>query len=914
MPAICVFDGIGAETKFEQRRKQQLLNEYNADTSNLFKRHQRKLILRPLLAVLSILVVFATAYMLILPGITLEKATVCGQLEHVHNAGCYTPVLVCGIEESELHTHSEACYEKELTCGLEEHTHQDSCYASSAAPLTEEPSITPAGESEESPSVEPTVTAAVTPTVTPTPEPTTQQSVTPAEEYRFENDAISVKAVLSENAVIPADAQLQVMDITQESDSERYSAFQKLLLPVTDDTATDTSNEPGLLAYDIGFFVDGVEIEPTGGSVQVTIDYKSPLIDTGLSKDVTIYHVVETESAVALEAVQDVQSVISDEGTVESITFATDSFSPFIIPVGVTMSSSLHYLLIDQEAETFLNSSYYNAANPLGIAGNFHVVAFNTATLNSHTNGNILAKNLATTSNFGTKNYGTEVSYIQNYLQINGGSSADIDDILVIGSSNTVSLVDNGNSFALAPPGSTAATKIDYPRTIWQDNNTAALPFLNLTTVETQIKDIASILASQPNSNITATTTDINNTSLTLSSTAPLGVYNLTADQLAVYATGMNVRGFTTGSNDTVILNIDCAGKTAVSVPKIRMWMEGAAAFVPTNEITTFQSGKIILNFTNSANVTITFDQTYATVIAPDANIIVNQNLNGTIIGNNVTINAESHRTDFTGSLPVKITVTKSWYAANGTTLLTGTSIADLAVSVQLYCDNTAMTGAAYTVTLNAGNSWSNTWSGLNIGSGQKYSVKEVSISKAGTVIQTGEPGSPYSVAYTNNAGILDGTIAIKNTVASGSVQVIKTWHANDGTLLTGASIAGLSASVQLYSNNVAMVGAAYTVTLNAANSWSYTWTGLDIGSGQKYTVKETEIGGYTITYANNSGIQNGVIAVNNTRGQPFVLPATGGGGTNILYAAGTVMLLSVFLLTGMKIWYRKRKGGQSSA
>jgi len=909
MPAICVFDGIGAETKFEQRRKQQLLNEYNADTSNLFKRHQRKLILRPLLAVLSILVVFATAYMLILPGITLEKATVCGQLEHVHNAGCYTPVLVCGIEESELHTHSEACYEKELTCGLEEHTHQDSCYASSAAPLTEEPSITPAGESEESPSVEPTVTAAVTPTVTPTPEPTTQPSVTPAAEYRFENDAISVKAVLSENAVIPADAQLQVMDITQESDSERYSAFQKLLLPLIDNTAADTSSDPGMLAYDIGFFVDGVEVEPTGGSVQVTIDYKAPLMNAVTNEGINLYHVVETAAAVELEVVQGIEPVVSAEGSVQSITFDTNSFSAFLVTNGYTMSHSLDYLLVDQLSETFINTSYYNAANPLGIAGNFHIVAFDTATLNSHTNGNVLAKNLYANSNFGTKNYGPELSYIQNYMAINGSSAADAADVLAVGSSKIVSLVDNGNAFAIS------GTKIDLPKNIWQDSDSALIPFVDLAAVETQIKGIASVLAGQPNSNITATTADRNNTSLTLSSTAPLGVYNLTADELVnSYPNSVNVRGFTTGSDDTVIINIDCAGKTAVSVPIIRMWMEGAADFVPTAEITTFQSGKIILNFVNSANVTITLKQTYATVIAPDANIIVGTNLNGTIIGNNVTINAESHRTDFTGTLPVKIIVTKSWYAANGTTQLTGASIADLAVSVQLYCDNTAMTGAAYKVTLNAANSWTYTWSGLNIGSGQKYSVKEVSISKAGTVIQTGEPGSPYAVTYTNNAGILDGAIAIKNAVASGNIQVIKTWRANDGTVLTGASISGLSASVQLYCNNVAMVGTAYTVTLNAANNWSYTWSGLDIGSSQKYTVKETEIGGYTITYANNSGIQNGVISVNNTRGQPFVLPATGGGGTNILYAVGTVMLLSVFLLTGMKIRYRKRKGGQSSA
>lgn len=56
---------------------------------------------------------------------------VCG--EHVHTDACYTetPVLVCGLEESEEHQHDESCYEtsRELTCGIDsDHSHTDACY------------------------------------------------------------------------------------------------------------------------------------------------------------------------------------------------------------------------------------------------------------------------------------------------------------------------------------------------------------------------------------------------------------------------------------------------------------------------------------------------------------------------------------------------------------------------------------------------------------------------------------------------------------------------------------------------------------------------------------------------------------------------------------------------------------------
>ena len=59
---------------------------------------------------LSCVVVFCTVYALILPAITLERKTVCGQEEHSHTEECYAS-------------------DGRLTCGKTEHTHTESCYA-----------------------------------------------------------------------------------------------------------------------------------------------------------------------------------------------------------------------------------------------------------------------------------------------------------------------------------------------------------------------------------------------------------------------------------------------------------------------------------------------------------------------------------------------------------------------------------------------------------------------------------------------------------------------------------------------------------------------------------------------------------------------------------------------------------------
>lgn len=64
---------------------------------------------RKVMLCLSCIVVFCTAYVLILPAITLERKTTCGQEEHIHAEECYSGdgQLICGRAE---HLHTETCY------------------------------------------------------------------------------------------------------------------------------------------------------------------------------------------------------------------------------------------------------------------------------------------------------------------------------------------------------------------------------------------------------------------------------------------------------------------------------------------------------------------------------------------------------------------------------------------------------------------------------------------------------------------------------------------------------------------------------------------------------------------------------------------------------------------------------------
>lgn len=122
-------------------------------------------------AVLAVLVIFATVWVLLVPASALVKRVYCGMEEHIHDDACYELVLVCGYADEALgeadgetgsqesvtapedagqqsgqtpesgmqtgetaqpHRHEDSCYaeERQLICGQTElmHTHTDACY------------------------------------------------------------------------------------------------------------------------------------------------------------------------------------------------------------------------------------------------------------------------------------------------------------------------------------------------------------------------------------------------------------------------------------------------------------------------------------------------------------------------------------------------------------------------------------------------------------------------------------------------------------------------------------------------------------------------------------------------------------------------------------------------------------------
>ena len=291
-------------------------------------------------ACMAALVVFGTVYALVMPAATLEGETYCGMEEHTHDDSCYASVLACGQEEGNGHVHDDSCYETQLVCQLPEHTHTDACYA---APAGGEAAaeVTASGERVETDAPteadEPaeTAEAAALPDGAQVPEGYTRQYTVRDEEHGFAVTVYAPEGVVPEGAVLSA-------ALLQEGDEAYAQAEQALAGEAAQDAAARSEDgqaaetDYGFAALDIHFAdAAGNEVEPNG-DVYVVIDADGLLPEDVDPASVTVqHHAQQDDGQVTLETVADAadatEGVVAVEEKAISAAFPVDSFSHFTV-------------------------------------------------------------------------------------------------------------------------------------------------------------------------------------------------------------------------------------------------------------------------------------------------------------------------------------------------------------------------------------------------------------------------------------------------------------------------------------------------------------------------------------------------------------------------------------------------------
>lgn len=550
---------------------------------------------------------------------SVEKKLVCGyDSDHKHSDGCYEletkeEPLTCTNTDAD-HVHTERCYGTwELVCGMEEHVHDKTCNIDLNEEETEEDTMALAED---------------------------------AGVFTWEDNenGLSVTLTLTNSSYTNTEYELKVEKKDKENYQNALNTFTKHGQEIEEAAIykislrrKDTAQEFTSLncSYTVQFsWASGVFTEVTEE------DYLDFAYCVNSNSDPTTW--TESKYSANYDATG---NVLFFQGSSDWYPSSGEflfvrSYAPNGLKAG---NNTLTYNTVkDAFIKDAKYSDYYNANSPIGTAGSFHLVAFDTATLGTHTNGNVLAKNLVAKSNFGTNNYSKELSYVQNYETVAATSAANANHILVVGSSNTFGYEDNGNAFSIN------GTKMDKPNNFVQDKDTAQAPFINLARVEREVGQIASNLNSYKDADITFRKEN-SYTVLQLEKASGVGVYHCKATEIGQFNGYVRIDGFTSGKNGTVVVNVDCTGVTEINMPKAKIVIDGQEQ--GTSEVIEFSAGKVIWNFVNASGVKINTTEMTGIILAPGADVHIGSNLNGTVVADNIHVGAESHRTDFTGKV-----------------------------------------------------------------------------------------------------------------------------------------------------------------------------------------------------------------------------------------------------------------------
>ena len=620
-----------------------------------------------------------------------------------------------------------------------------------------EVTVTPAAEptATEAPAVE--ATATPVPEATPIPEVTETPEETPKTDFTYEDSRVAITAKAEEGANLPQDAELKADYIDPNSDVYKAAVEAFNVQLGNDDTVAD------YVLYDIYFLSASKEgrIEPEDGNVTVNVTFKTQqeTENKGEILESQVVHLDDQNNAEVVSCNVD----ISSDGTVQSMTFTNNSFSPYGFRLAYakqatpTVKSNEYYMTLEEakkttvklgmaddirnavqnfkieiqctyydEAQNELNGinpdkfrdiqigsmsggrylgndfqnvdsrvayvkitmlenelkntfftfgkngpvkngnditfnietrtfqpdevweangltyiavgpeHQYNVSGPLGLINNFHAVGFTKVHNSVHTNGNVLTKELTYGSNFGTKQVSNEISYIESFTSIENGMQcgADDNDILVIG--KDIKVTCDGQHFYLN------GQKLDKPKTVYQD--TQDYKFLDVSSLKTEAVQLSTGMAGQPDQGVTKSEGKL----IISEGYSGTAVCNITLEELQSHS---QIEGLSNNSGTSLILNIKVSGDSVI-IPQLSLNNVNNTG----GEQGDFSAGKLIWNILNQDGTPYTGsvlqkEATTGTILVPNGTFTTRANWNGSMIANVVNINAESHRTDFTGTM-----------------------------------------------------------------------------------------------------------------------------------------------------------------------------------------------------------------------------------------------------------------------
>lgn len=269
-----------------------------------------------------------------------------------------------------------------------------------------------------------------------------------------------------------------------------------------------------------------------------------------------------------------------------------------------------------------------------------------------------------------------------------------------------------------------------------------------------------------------------------------------------------------------------------------------------------------------------------------------------------------SYERKFTNA-PKQLELQKVWADEDGKITAPPDGVTEIKLNVYKY------TGTAFnkdtatleqTVKLNTDNQWREKLLLTDSNENTRYYVEEVNVPDG------------YKVTYKNRVGeqtqldYADGDkVTVTNQKRPTKLTVYKNWYDQNGTQ-TSSTVKEISVTLHGKPKD-GMTGGntTQTATLTAERGWKHVFEGLN--PDYLYTVEESPIPGFTVSYSYPEGSSTGVapggtVTITNTEASTYELPSTGSPGGTVPYTAGGAAIALAAVLCGYNS-RRKRKRGE---
>lgn len=300
-----------------------------------------------------------------------------------------------------------------------------------------------------------------------------------------------------------------------------------------------------------------------------------------------------------------------------------------------------------------------SVTNILGVSSQFHIFA-NEATLNAHTNGNVAVGLLHGQVNFGTniieELLDKDISYIQDFTNLASSSFVSAGNTR----SNKVIFGENAIIDVTQPDRPLVNNVyIDHllSSEVYQDKNGNV--YIDFATEFKRLKATNQEYGNKPSvaDYTSADFPDMNNRVIDVSDMTPDEnghiIINLSPEVLQS-STPITIKGLSPKADgNTVVINVDTGSQPEYSITSQVKLQYSDGSDRDNQETEHFGDNHLLWNFIdrNTDDLqytgTISVDRPFqGSILAPSAEVIANQNVDGNIVADKVVVNAETHRWD----------------------------------------------------------------------------------------------------------------------------------------------------------------------------------------------------------------------------------------------------------------------------